>query len=342
METLIEPTRQGLYCPPGDFYVDPWLPVERAIITHAHADHARPGSESYLCATPGRHLLQTRMGANAVIDTLDYGETVNIRGVNVSFHPAGHVLGSAQVRIEYRGHIFVVSGDYKADPDATCAPFEPVRCHTFLTESTFGLPIYHWPTGEQIFGEINHWWRDNQQQGKASILYAYALGKSQRLMAGVDATIGPIYLHGAVERVTRAYRETGVALPHTLPVSAMPRNTDWSKSLIIAPPSAHGSVWVRRFGTRSSAMASGWMSIRGTRRRKALDRGFILSDHVDWRGLMSAIAATQAERVLVTHGYVAVVVRTLREKGLDAHGLQTEYTGEVDDVPVPEDEESGT
>ncbi len=324
-------TPQGLFCPPGLFHIDPWLPVERAAITHAHADHARTGSRAYLAVADGEHLLRTRLGADINLQTLRYGEKTEINGVLVSFHPAGHVLGSAQIRLEYKGEILVVSGDYKLDADSTCAPFEPVRCHTFLTESTFGLPIYRWDATPVIFGQINSWWRSNRDAGKASILFAYALGKAQRLLSGVDPSIGPIWLHGAVERVTRAYRASGVALPETKPASEPAKGHSWAGSLIIAPPSADGSPWARKFEPASAALASGWMRVRGQRRRRSVDRGFILSDHADWPGLNKAIRETGAENVLVTHGSSAILARWLCDKGLNASTLATHFDGEVDE-----------
>jgi putative mRNA 3-end processing factor len=324
---LLTLTDNGLYCPPGDFYVDPWRPVPRAVITHAHADHARRGSERYLTSRPGERVLRTRLGDDAAIDSVEYGETVQHNGVRVSLHPAGHVLGSAQVRIEHQGQVAVVSGDYKTQRDPTCAPFEPIRCHLFVTESTFGLPIYRWPAPEQLSADVNAWWKNNQQEGKASLLFGYALGKAQRLLAGLDP-LGPIYLHGAVVRLTQDYRDSGVTLPPCTYVGEAPAGTRWDRALIVAPPSAHGSAWARKFAPASTAFASGWMTIRGTRRRKAVDRGFVMSDHADWPGLLGAIDATGAERVWVTHGYVAVLVRHLQEKGLDARGLQTRFEGE--------------
>lgn len=328
---LLSLTDHGLYCAAGDFFVDPWRPVGRAVITHAHGDHARPGSAAYLCAAPGAGILQARMGSDAAIETLPYGETTTINGVRVSFHPAGHILGSAQVRLEYGGDVWVVSGDYKTDPDPTCAPFEPVRCHTFITEATFGLPIYRWPPQAVVFADVNGWWRANQAAGRASILFAYALGKAQRVMAGVDPAIGPIYVHGAVLRLNAAYRAAGVALPDWAYVGDALPKTDWSRSLIVAPTSAQGTPWLRRFGEQSAAFASGWMRVRGQRRRRAVDRGFVLSDHVDWPGLMAAIEATGASRVLVTHGYSAVVARYLRDKGLEAYELDTPFDDQPSD-----------
>lgn len=323
---LLELDHNGLYCAAGDFYVDPWRPVKRAVITHAHADHARPGSASYLIATPGLYVSRWRLGDDAVIQTASYGETVIINGVQLSFHPAGHILGSAQIRVAYQGDVWVVSGDYKVEPDPTCAAFEPVPCQTFITEATFGLPIYRWPEQAAVFAEINQWWRQNQAEGKASVLFAYALGKAQRVLAGVDSAIGPIFVHGAVHNMNGMYRRSGIQLPETTYVNDAPPKTDWSQALIVAPTSARGTPWLRRFGRLSTAFASGWMRVRGQRRRRSIDRGFILSDHVDWRGLMQTIQTTGAERVLVTHGNVPVVVRYLREeKGIEAYGLDTPY-----------------
>lgn len=329
--TLIQLTDRGFYCAAGDFYIDPWQPVERAVITHAHADHARRGSSAYLTTNEGELVLRTRMGEHAVIRAIPYNERITINGVEVSLHPAGHILGSAQVRVAYRGEVWVASGDYKTGFDATCTPFEPVPCNTFITEATFGLPIYRWPAQEAVFSEINQWWRRNQEQNKASLLMGYALGKSQRLLAGIDPTIGPIFTHGAVERLNRDYRETGIVLPPTRYAAEAGRGYDWSQALIIAPPSAYGTPWTRKFGSQSAAFASGWMRIRGARRRRAVDRGFVLSDHVDWPNLLHAIEATGAERVWVTHGYTAVVTRWLEARGYNAYAVPTRFEGESAD-----------
>jgi putative mRNA 3-end processing factor len=190
--SLITLTKSGLYCERGDFFIDPWLPVDKAIVTHAHADHTYRGNQKYLVPWEGKRLSRIRIGYDAVIETSAYGETVNINGVKISFHPAGHVLGSAQVRVEYKGEIWVVSGDYKLMPDATCAPFEHIHCHKFITEATFGLPIYRWRPTEIIFAQINDWWRRNREKGKVSVIFAYSLGKAQRVMNGIDHGIGKI------------------------------------------------------------------------------------------------------------------------------------------------------
>ncbi len=269
------------------------------------------------------------------MQALDYGESVSLAGVRVSLHPAGHILGSAQVRIESRGEIWVVSGDYKLEPDPTCAAFEPVACHTFVTESTFGLPIYRWPSEADVFAEIRNWWTVNQQAGKASMLFAYSLGKAQRVLAGIDAAAGPIYTHGAVENFCRLYGEAGNALAPTTHATSAPATTDWSRALILAPPSANGSpglIWMRRFGPLSTGFVSGWMRIRGARRRRSLDRGFVLSDHADWPGLMAAIRMSGASRVWVTHGYRAPMVEWLKQQGVEAQAVETRFEGEQDET----------
>jgi putative mRNA 3-end processing factor len=338
---LLETTDRGLYCQAGDFHIDPWLPVDRAVVTHAHGDHARWGCRSYVGSTEGMRVMRTRLGADASIATVAFGETFSINGVRLSLHPAGHILGSAQVRVEHRGEVWVVSGDYKTEPDPTCTPFEPVRCHTFITESTFGLPIYRWEPQAETFAQIGAWWRTNAGAGRASGLYAYALGNAQRVLAGfADAPEGPIYTHGAVERLNRDYRDGGVHLPPTTYAGSIPRGHDWAGSLIIAPPSAQGSTWLRKFGAASTAFASGWMRIRGARRRRSVDRGFALSDHVDWPSLLGAIEAPGAERILVTHGYREPVVRWLRERGIAADSLASRWEGEPEEDPLTADEES--
>jgi len=326
---------EGLYCPAGDFYIDPWRPVERAVITHAHGDHARTGHTHYLAAAAAANVLRVRLG-DISLQAVDYGAAVDMGGARVSLHPAGHVLGSAQVRIEHRGRVWVASGDYKLEGDPTCAPFEPVRCETFITESTFGLPIYRWLPNEAVLADINRWWAGNAEAGRASVLFCYAFGKAQRILAGIDPSIGPLVVHGAVEPLNRAYRATGVPLPLTRRVSEMANKTELKRALVLAPPSAQGTPWLRRFGEYSDAFASGWMQLRGTRRRRALDRGFVLSDHADWPGLMQAIAATGATRVIVTHGQVPVMVRWLSEQGLDAEAFETEFGDEQAEAEAAE------
>jgi putative mRNA 3-end processing factor len=336
--TLITATDRGFYCAAGDFYIDPWQPVDRAVITHAHGDHYAGDCGAYLVSQAGRHVFRMRLGADAPLQFAEYGEVTTINGVSVSLHPAGHILGSAQVRAEYKGEVWVASGDYKREPDPTCTPFQPVKCHTFITEATFGLPIYRWPPQSEVFAQINDWWRGNQSQGKTSVIFGYSLGKAQRILAGVDASIGRIFTHGAVERLADAYRRSGIDLPPTTYATDTDKD-DWSQALIVAPPSARGSTWLRRFGNVSTGFASGWMRIRGTRRRRAVDRGFVLSDHIDWTDLMQTIEDTGAERVWVTHGYVPVVTRWLNERGIKAVGVRTRYTGERDDGDDEDDKD---
>ena len=331
MGDMVVVRKEGLYCVPGDFYIDPWRPVDRAVITHAHGDHARWGHRHYLASNQSVGILKSRLGQDINIEGLDYGAGVTHNGVTISLHPAGHVLGSAQVRMECGGEIWVASGDYKVEPDATCAPFEPVRCHSFITESTFGLPIYRWDPQQEVFDDINRWWRRNAEEGRTSVLYAYAFGKAQRVLSGLDASIGPIVCHGAVEPLNRVYREGGIALPHTQLVSETDK-MEMKRALVLAPPSAAGSTWTRRFGDYSDAFASGWMLLRGARRRRGVDRGFVLSDHADWPGLLGAIRATEASQVIVTHGSIPVMVRWLRQIGLDAKAFETEFGDEDDNA----------
>jgi putative mRNA 3-end processing factor len=312
---VLETREQGLYCPAGGFYIDPILPVERAVITHAHSDHARPGSASYLTSSEGVPLLRARLGEDAAVEGVAYGEQVRIGEVTVSLHPSGHVLGGAQVRMERGGEVWVAGGDYKLAADPTCRPFEPVRCHTFITESTFALPIFRWQEPRETLAEIENWWRESRAAGKTSVLFAYPIGKAQRVLAGIDASIGPLVCHGAIERINAVYRGQGIPLPAT--------EIKGSRgALVLASPSAIGSPWLRQFAPVSTGMASGWMRIRGTRRRRALDRGFVLSDHADWPGLLDAIAGTGAGQVWVTHGYRAPLARWLNERGVQAESIE--------------------
>ena len=332
---LIVSTDRGLYCAEGDFHIDPWRPVARALITHGHSDHARFGSDIYVCHRDTGPVLKKRLG-DVAIETADYGETLTRNGVEISFHPAGHVLGSAQIRVAHHGEVWVASGDYKLENDGVSTAFEPQRCHAFITELTFGLPIYRWRPQAEIIASIDAWWRENAAAGRASVLYAYALGKAQRVLVHVDAAIGPIVCHGAIELINALAREAGVALPPTSTVAEISNKADFARALIVAPPSAASSPWLNRFGDYSDAQASGWMQVRGNRRRRGLDRGFALSDHADWPGLLAAIDATGAERVLVTHGSVGPLTRYLREKGLDARILPTSY-GEEDELNAGSD-----
>jgi putative mRNA 3-end processing factor len=324
---------QGLYCPAGDFYIDPWRKVDRAVITHAHADHARTGHGHYLSTTAGAGLLRARLGARIAVQALDYGEPLLHHGVRLSLHPAGHVLGAAQVRLEHQGRVWVASGDYYVRGQAlgdrqdnpSCEPFEPVRCDCFITESTFGLPIYRWQRAAEVFADINQWWQANASLGRPSVLAAYSLGKAQQLLAGVDASIGPIVVHGAVDAINRVYRAAGIQLPATRQIDEVADPRDLSRALVIAPPSAQTLQWAAQSAPPSTAFASGWMQLRSRRRSGSFERGFALSNHADWPGLQTAIRASGCERVIVTHGFEATMVRWLREQGLDAGSFKTPF-----------------
>lgn len=325
-------TKKGLYCKQGDFYIDPWRPVERAIISHAHSDHARSGHSHYLAHRDSLPILKLRLGEDIQVQPVEYGEVVTMNGVKISLHPAGHVIGSSQVRVEHNGEVWVFTGDYKLTNDGISRPFEPVKCHTFITESTFGLPIYTWESQKSIFSSVNEWWRQNKSQGKVSVLFAYSLGKAQRILQNVNHSIGPILTHGAVENTNRALREHGIALYDTTQVTKDTRPAAWEGGLIIAPPSAHNSPWLKKFEPYSDGHCSGWMAVRGTRRWMSVDRGFVISDHCDWNQLNEAVRLSGAERVFTTHGYSASFARWLRERyGLDARDVRTEYEGDSGD-----------
>jgi putative mRNA 3-end processing factor len=315
---LLEITANGLCCAAGDFYIDPWGPVERAILTHAHAAGTHQAG-SYLTAKSGEALLRARLGPGAFIESLEYGEPLTLGTARVSLHPAGHILGSAQVRIEHGGEVWVISGHFKLAPDPTCTPFEPLRCHTFVVEAAYGLPIFRWRADDEIRDAVMAWWRGNQEAGRASLLFAHPVGKAQRLLAMLDSSTGPIYCYEAVESMNAVYRGQGITLAPVLPMDG---HRDWRRALVVAPPSAHDSGWARRFGLASTAMASGWMRIRGTRRRRSLDRGFVYSDHADWPGLLRAIEETRAESVWVTGGFRGPVVRWIEERGRHARAVE--------------------
>ena len=324
---VLEFRDEGIYCPAGDFHIDPWRPVPRALITHGHADHSRPGMGRYLATHAALPVMRHRLGPIEA-EGIAYGETREIGGARVSFHPAGHVPGSAQIRVEHRGEVWVVSGDYKTGADRLSEPWEPVRCHAFITECTFGLPVFRWEAEAALEARLNAWWAANAADGRFSVIGAYALGKAQRVMTMVDASIGPILTHGAVENTNAVLRAQGVALPDTHRVTADTDLKALAGGLVIAPPSALAGGWLRKFGDASTGIASGWMALRGVRRRRAADRGFVISDHADWPGLNAAIRETGATRVFATHGYTAAFHRWLREEGYDAHVVSTEYEGE--------------
>ncbi len=319
---LLELNRFGLHCEAGGFYIDPVKAVDRALITHAHADHARTGCRNYLCASSGKGLLQQRLGRSASIESMDYGRSRVINGVTVSFHPSGHVLGAAQIRVEHRGEVWVVSGDYKLEKDPTCDPFEPVNCHTFISECTFGLPIYRWPEPEIVNDQINRWWRRNRSERRHSFLYGYSLGKAQRLLAALDPGIGAIYVHPAVNDLLPCYRNEGVRLPETSLVSKDLLRNERRGAMVVLPPAASDSKYVHDVGPISSGFASGWTLVRNSGRRGRMRQGFVVSDHADWGGLTTAIQATRAERVFLVHGKTGPLERWLRERGVEAAPLE--------------------
>lgn len=331
-KNFLEVNGNGIYCPQADVYIDPWKGVGKALITHAHSDHARPGSRHYLAHQDSEAILRLRLGQDIRLQTTAYGERHEINGVRISFHPAGHITGSAQIRLEYKGEIWVVSGDYKTETDTSCTPFEPIRCHTFITESTFGLPVYKWRPQQEIFNEINSWWRQNAAEGKASLLCAYALGKAQRLMTGIDTSIGNILLHGAVDNVNAALQQNGLQLPPAQRITGDTPKSVYPGSLIIAPPSALNTPWMRKLKPLNTALASGWMAVRGNKRRRAVDRGFPLSDHADWVGLNRAVQATGCEQVLVTHGFTAPFSKWLREQGYQSAEVNTLYNEALEET----------
>ena len=335
---MIRSTPSGLFCEPGNFFIDPWRPVDRALVTHAHTDHASAGSASYLCAEPGARVLQHRL-PDARIDTLPYGRSITIGDTVVSFHPAGHILGSAQIRVEHRGEVWVVSGDYKRQPDPTCAAFEPVPCHTFISEATFALPIYAWDPSAAVTSEILSWWRANRDEERPSVLFCYVLGKAQRILAEIgDRADGPIHLHGAMAAMTDAYRESGIALAPAERIGEDMRGKTLARSLVLAPLSARGTPWMKRLPRASVAFASGLMRVRGVRRQRAFDRGFALSDHADWSALLATIAETGASRVLATHGWSESLARFLaEERGLETGTIRTAFEGETGELTESEE-----
>jgi putative mRNA 3-end processing factor len=331
---VLAETDAGLLCEAGGFHIDPWQAVSRAVITHAHGDHARPGSAAYLCAYASAPLLRRRFGADAHIESIPYGQATTLGGVRVSFHPAGHVLGSAQVRIESAEGVWVVSGDYKRAPDPTCQAFEPLRCDTFITESTFGLPIYRWDATSAVIDEIKGWWDANAADGRTSVLFCYVVGKAQRILAELmRVTDRAVYVHGMMQGMIDVYRESGVAMLPVAPVIERARGArsaaaSFAGELVLAPLSARGTPWMRRLGEVSDGFASGLMRVRGVRRQRAFDRGFVLSDHADWPALLETIRETGATRVLATHGHAEPLARFLSERGIESGTIRTAWEGE--------------
>lgn len=324
---LIEFSDKGLYCRQGNFYIDPWMPVDKAIITHAHSDHARGGSNFYLCHHFTKPLLQLRLGDN-VYESVDWNEPIFMNGVKVSLHPAGHIIGSAQIRVEYHGEVWVASGDYKIENDGISGAFEPVSCNTFITESTFGLPIYKWKKQVDIFEDIKNWVAQNKENKKTSVLVAYSLGKAQRVLQPLSEMGLPVFVHGAIWNVHQALINSGWKLPAVQKVQPDMPKDELVGNIVIAPPSAEGTPWMKKFYPYSVGVCSGWMQVRGNASRRNADAGFALSDHADWEGLLQAVKATGAQKVLATHGFQAAFSRYLNELGIEAGELKTAYGGE--------------
>ena len=321
---LLELTESGLFCPAAGIYIDPWKTVDQAVITHAHSDHARWGMKHYLAHHHSEEVMRLRLGKEISLQTIDYNQPLHINGVRISLHPAGHIPGSAQVRLEYKDKVAVVSGDYKVESDGLSTPFEPVKCHEFVSECTFGLPIYKWESQSEIFEQINSWWKLNSSEGKNTVLFAYSLGKAQRILQNLDRNIGSVFVHGAIWNTNQALISNGIDIWDVPKITADLPKSAFKGSLIIAPPSAMGTSWIRRFSPFRTGVCSGWMAVRGARRRRAADRGFVLSDHADWEGLVSAITATEAEKVYLTHGNTASFGRFLQEEqGINAVELKT-------------------
>ncbi len=331
MTHLLVVNENGIYCPEANVYIDPWKPVEKALITHAHSDHARWGSRYYLAQKKNKDILKLRLGQDINLQTVEFNESVSINNVKFSFHPAGHIYGSSQVRVEYKGEVWVVTGDFKLHEDNVSDTFEPIICDTIITESTFGLPVFKWKDQKEVFRQINDWWINNATENKASVICAYALGKAQRIIKNVDSSIGEIFVHGSINNVNHALTSSGLSLPKTSYATADIPKDRFRKSLIIAPPSAMGTSWIRRFGDYEVATVSGWMNIRGIKRRRNAGKGFVISDHADWDELNQAVSESRASKVYVTHGYTDVFSRWLNQSGIEAYVMDTLYEGEVDD-----------
>lgn len=333
MTDVLTVAPEGLYCAAGDFYIDPWRPVRHAVFTHAHADHARTGNGHAFASQSSLPILRHRLKEDVALSGLRYGEVVTWGSAKVSLHPAGHILGSSQVRVEVGGEVWVVTGDFKRAPDPTCAPFDPVRADVLITEATFGLPVYAWPAPETTAESIHQWWEQNRARGRTSLLCCYALGKAQRVLAELRRfTDRPVHVHGAIEAMTALYRSAGVEMLPTVPVVELPKGKRLDGELVLAPISARGTPWMKRLGTPAQGFASGWMRLRGTRRQKGYERGFPLSDHADWSELLRTVEESGARRVLVTHGYSHALARYLTERlGLDARPLETPFEGEAED-----------
>jgi putative mRNA 3-end processing factor len=331
---LLEFTNKGIYCAAAKVYLDPWKPVQKAIISHGHADHSRCGHKQYITHHRNVPIISHRLG-DIQVTGKEWGETFSINNVKFSLHPAGHIIGSSQIRVEHKGEVWVFTGDYKTENDGISTPYESVKCHTFITECTFGLPAFSWTPQKEVLNNINQWWSENKAEGKTSILFGYSLGKAQRLLKYLDTDIGKIYTHGAIEKMTEVLRPL-VNFPETTLITRDTKKTELLGNIVLAPPSTHGSTWIRKMVPYVTASASGWMAFRGARRRRAIDKGFVLSDHCDWEGLLKSIEATGAEKIICTHGYTDIFSRYLREQGYDARTESTQYGEEENQVAVEE------
>ncbi len=329
---LLQFTNKGIYCKEAKVYLDPWKPVDKAIITHGHADHSRWGHKEYITHHRNVPIITHRLGEINVTGK-EWGETFVINNVKFSLHPAGHIIGSSQIRVEHKGEVWVFTGDYKTENDGISTPYEPVKCHTFITECTFGLPAFKWTPQAEVFEEINNWWAENRAEGKTSILFGYSLGKAQRLLKYLNTDIGKIYTHGAIENMTEVLRPL-VDFPPTTLITKETKKEELLGNIVLAPPSAHGSTWIRKMVPYVTASASGWMTFRGARRRRAIDKGFVLSDHCDWPGLLSSIKETGAEKVISTHGYTDIFSRYLSTLGYDARTEATQYGEEENEAAL--------
>lgn len=324
MKSLLQFTKNGIYCPQGDFYIDPWLPVDMAVITHGHGDHARWGMKKYLCHHYTRPILHSRISPDIDCQVVGYGETVVINGVKVSLHPAGHIIGSAQVRLEHKGYVAVVSGDYKTDYDGLSTPFETVKCHEFVTESTFGLPIYNWLSPEDIENQLQNWVSLNKNVGKTSVFIGYSLGKAQRIMKAMDG-LGKIFVHQSIAKLNEAFQTSGIALPEYSTADFFDGRKNMEGEIVVLPPALLDSNVIKKIPAAAIAICSGWMQVRGSRRWRSADAGFAMSDHADWAGLLAAIKATEAEMVHVTHGQTAVFSKYLNEIGIKSGVVATHF-----------------
>lgn len=326
---LITFTKKGIYCPQGKFYIDPWRPVDMAVITHGHADHARWGMKKYLCHHFTKPILYQRIGADIECQSVEYGETVTINGVKLSLHPAGHIIGSAQIRLEYKGYITVISGDYKVQEDGLSTPFELVKCNEFVTESTFGLPIYNWLEVPELNKKLQNWVLKNQENNKTSVFIGYSLGKAQRIMKAVEG-LGKIYVHYSIGKLNEAFETVGINLPEYTIADFRERPKEVEHEIVIVPPALLDSSIIKKIPDPATAICSGWMQVRGARRWRSADAGFAMSDHADWKGLLQTVKATEAEIVHVTHGQTEVFSKYLNEIGVQADVVETLF-GEDDD-----------